>query len=386
MKTIICLVVLIIGVIAFPQAETGCGQDERGVSRKPGDRWQEDCNRCRCLTAGIPGCTKRLCGNFPIAPQKKECKDSLGNTREEGGQWEDGSEICSCGGGVVVCNTLIAITDVKRDKTSGGISFPGSKQQTKEASSTCTDSDGIKRQEGESWKEDCNSCKCFSGSIPPACTIALCEVSEEDLQADSDDSCQSWQDCSAECPQDVGCICKNGKCKISSGCGTIFSFFRTACSSCSEDGCEDEGACKWMNGQCLPGSKQQTKEASSTCTDSAGIKRQEGESWEEDCNSCRCFSGSLPPACTTALCEVIDEDLQADSDESCQSWKDCFALGKKCNGIQDVGCICKNGKCKISSGCGTMGAFFRTSCSSCSEDGCEDEGACKWRNGQCLTA
>eukprot|EP00092_Neocalanus_flemingeri_P064838 GFUD01078744.1.p1 GENE.GFUD01078744.1~~GFUD01078744.1.p1 ORF type:complete len:326 (-),score=81.75 GFUD01078744.1:41-1018(-) len=186
MKTIIWLVVLIIGATAFPQAETGCGQDERGVSRKPGDRWQEDCNRCRCLTAGIPGCTKKFCGDFPslFAPQEKECRDSLGNTREEGGQWEDGPEICSCGGGVVVCTTLIAITDVKRDKPSssstGGINFPGSKQQTKEDSSTCTDAAGKKRLEGESWKEECNRCGCFSGVS--ACTEVFCINIDEDFR------------------------------------------------------------------------------------------------------------------------------------------------------------------------------------------------------------
>eukprot|EP00092_Neocalanus_flemingeri_P092626 GFUD01117612.1.p1 GENE.GFUD01117612.1~~GFUD01117612.1.p1 ORF type:complete len:106 (+),score=16.09 GFUD01117612.1:33-320(+) len=85
-----------------------------------------------------------------------------------------------------------------------------------------------------------------------------------------------------------------------------------------------------------------------------------------------------------AVCAL--SSAQSEYDNSCQSWRDCRDVGKRCHGIQDVGCICKNGKCKISSGCGTMGAFFRTACSSCTEDGCEDEGACKWRNGQCLPA
>eukprot|EP00092_Neocalanus_flemingeri_P077406 GFUD01096131.1.p1 GENE.GFUD01096131.1~~GFUD01096131.1.p1 ORF type:complete len:149 (+),score=46.63 GFUD01096131.1:28-447(+) len=70
-------------------------------------------------------------------------------------------------------------------------------------------------------------------------------------------------------------------------------------------------------------------------------------------------------------------------DESCQTWEDCNKNGKKCDGIQDVGCICKNGQCKISSGCGTMGAFFFTPCSNCEEEDCEDEEACKWMNGKC---
>ena len=123
----LCLVVL--GVGAFPQAgklrnnthisyhlhniENGCGVDERGIARQPGDNWREDCNRCRCLTAGIPGCTKKFCGGFPTickfifgqnilrsrllyvaaAPESKGCLDSLGNTRQEGEKWEDKSDM-----------------------------------------------------------------------------------------------------------------------------------------------------------------------------------------------------------------------------------------------------------------------------------------------------
>ena len=36
-------------------------------------------------------------------------------------------------------------------------------------------------------------------------------------------------------------------------------------------------------------------------------------------------------------------------------------------------------------GCGTMGTFLFTKCSSCAEDDCEDEGACVWRAGRCLS-
>ena len=86
------------------------------------------------------------------------------------------------------------------------------------------------------------------------------------------------------------------------------------------------------------------------------------------------------------------------ADESCKTWKDCLNDGKMCDGLQDVGCICKKGQCKISgkrkykkacnnlyspAGCGTMGAFFFTKCSVCSEDDCEDEGTCKWAGGKC---
>jgi len=124
--------------------------------------------------------------------------------------------------------------------------------------------------------------------------------------------------------QDVGCICKNNICKISANCGKQGAFFLRECWTCVQEDCEDEGVCRWEDGECRP--KQ---------------------------------------------------------DESCAYAEDCYSSGKMCDGIQDVGCLCKGGQCKISAGCGTMGAFFRKDCSFCRENDCEDEGACVWNNGRC---
>ena len=63
MKIIECLICTVSASVAFPQAKSGCGVDELGVARKSGDSWQEECNRCRCLPSGVPGCTKKLCGS-----------------------------------------------------------------------------------------------------------------------------------------------------------------------------------------------------------------------------------------------------------------------------------------------------------------------------------
>ena len=39
-----------------------CGVDlATGVARQVGDEWTEDCNSCRCLSNGLPACTKRVC-------------------------------------------------------------------------------------------------------------------------------------------------------------------------------------------------------------------------------------------------------------------------------------------------------------------------------------
>merc|ERR1712236_107307 len=55
MKIFMFTFILLLSVQAFPQSENVCGEESAGVSRKPGDSWQEDCNRCRCLSSGFLG-------------------------------------------------------------------------------------------------------------------------------------------------------------------------------------------------------------------------------------------------------------------------------------------------------------------------------------------
>merc|ERR1711963_449226 len=130
MKVFACLVLLVSTSVAFPQAKSGCGTNERGVARKPGDNWQEQCNRCRCLESGVPGCTKKFCGSIPglFEPASKTCKDSDGNIREEGALWEENGsgEVCTCGKGVVLCTSLQPVTDNRKTKGTEdvGVRFP----------------------------------------------------------------------------------------------------------------------------------------------------------------------------------------------------------------------------------------------------------------------
>ena len=66
MQSVVLLCVLVGGSAAAPQTVASCGVDDEGRARLPGDTWRDDCNRCRCLSSGIPGCTKKLCGSFPV--------------------------------------------------------------------------------------------------------------------------------------------------------------------------------------------------------------------------------------------------------------------------------------------------------------------------------
>ena len=89
------------------------------------------------------------------------------------------------------------------------------------------------------------------------------------------------------------------------------SFFFRPCTGCHPGGCEDEGACVLVDGKC------QEK-----------LKAIE-ESIEE-----KLFE--------------MEEEINIGSNNSCVSVADCWKAGGMCDGIQDVGCVCRRGQCKIS--------------------------------------
>jgi len=72
---------------------------------------------------------------------------------------------------------------------------------------------------------------------------------------------------------------------------------------------------------------------------------------------------------------------------TCSTREDCYKEGMMC-GSKDADlvneCLCKNGKCKRSSGCGTdlYGRFIK--CSQCRNYDCEDEGRCLLKKGKCF--
>ena len=113
MLNILLYAILITCVSCVPAGDEGgsCGSDERGIERQPGDSWQKDCNRCRCLSTGVKGCTRKFCGG----EVSRKCVDSDGQARQEGERWEEVPDMCSCTEGVVVCTSLAVITGTKID-------------------------------------------------------------------------------------------------------------------------------------------------------------------------------------------------------------------------------------------------------------------------------
>jgi len=176
-----------------------CGSDERGVPRVVGDTWQEDCNRCRCTDNLVPGCTKRFCGAFPQPPtpsqptssaprisQQNRCGiDERGVPRVAGDTWKEDCNDCRCTDNLVpgctrkLCGAPTTSHPSSSAPRVGGVMFPGHSRGDPVTVTTlsCNDKNGTRREVGESWKEDCNNCRCGNTGVA-LCTHRFC-INEE---------------------------------------------------------------------------------------------------------------------------------------------------------------------------------------------------------------
>merc|ERR550532_1964052 len=231
-----------------------CGEDSDGNPRRAGDAWKEECNHCRCTSTGVPVCTLRFCVNR----QEHECVDERGNRRqylekweeweeawgEEGGEGEHSSGIevqgdindCSCNNGQVSCQART----LEEERTTAMLaSSAGEVQQ-------CVDMDGATRQEGESWDEDCNSCRCTNSRS--SCTKMLCNFAAPFLRTEEGFQCLDREETTREIGDSWTEDCNNCMCTRSG-------------SSCTKKLCNFE--------------------LGLSCTDEQSVTRQHSESWME---------------------------------------------------------------------------------------------------------
>jgi len=252
-----------------------------------------------------------------------------GLSYSDGETWQcsDGCNTCSCNSGEV-SSTLMLCPSLNCYE--GGLSY----------------------SDGETWQcsDGCNTCSCNSGEV--SSTLMLCPSSNCYEGGLSYSDGETWQ-CSDGCNT---CSCNSGKVSStrmlcpSPNCPSETPGFNTACRT-AEEGLSCEYGSQTCCGETLP----------------AVVMECSQNTWVGYYVDTVCMLGGSCP-----------------TDESCTTLDDCYTDGKMCDGIMDAGCLCKNGQCKISSGCGTHGAFFFTPCSSCNEDDCEDEEACQWMNGECM--
>ena len=321
-----------------PQAANadGCGVDREGRPRQVGDSWSPDgCNNCRCLPSGTPGCTRRICSDRENWEEGRSCS--------EGRTWEEKTgqdlKVCTCTQGTASCTDKIT-----RAVTS--------------AAQCGEDSEGNPRRVGDSWKEECNNCRCTSTGVP-VCTLRFCVNRQEqecvDERGNRREHLEKWEEWAEDWGREGGeedeasnievtgeindCSCNNGEvtCRAreleeeQTGAMLASSTGEMLCTN--RDGATKEEGESWIedcnNCMCTKSGKSCTKrlcnfalprvEEVSGCLDSEGTRREEGESWDEDCNSCMCTnSGS---SCTKRLCNFaapfLTSSVRTEEDSQC---------------------------------------------------------------------
>merc|ERR1711974_102310 len=321
-----------------PQAAKagGCGVDREGKMRQVGDSWSPDgCNNCRCLPSGTPGCTRRICSDRENWEEGRTCS--------EGKTWEEKTgqdlKVCTCTQGTSSCTDKV----------------------TKAVTSTAQcgeDSEGNPRSVGDSWKEECNNCRCTSTGVP-VCTLRFCVNRQEHECVDErgnrrqhlekwEEWDQAWGQEGGEEEEDSGievtgeindCSCNNGEVSCQAReleeeqTGAMLASSTGEVLCVDRDGATNEEGESWTedcnNCMCTKSGKSCTKrlcnfsvprvEEVSGCLDSEGTRREEGESWDEDCNSCLCTNSGN--SCTKRLCNFaapfLTSSARADEDSQC---------------------------------------------------------------------
>merc|ERR1719385_712890 len=115
-----------------------------------------------CTKSG-KSCTKRLCNfSLPRVEEVSGCLDSEGTRREEGESWDEDCNSCMCTNSGSSCTKRLC---------NFAAPFLTSSVRVEE-DSQCLDREGTTREIGDRWTENCNNCMCTkSGS---SCTKKLC--------------------------------------------------------------------------------------------------------------------------------------------------------------------------------------------------------------------
>merc|ERR1711963_1201276 len=271
---------LAVTVRARPQSSGsgGCGVNRDGVSRQVGDSWSQDgCNNCRCLPSGVPGCTRRICSDREFWEEGRTCS--------EGKTWEEKTgedlKVCTCTKGSPSCTDKV----VKVASTS---------------TAQCgEDSEGNPRLVGDSWKEECNNCRCTSTGVP-VCTLRFCVNREEhecvDERGNQREHLEMWEEWEEAWEEE----------ERSSGVEVNGNHKDCSCDN-GEVICQVRQLAEEETGAFVASSPGRLGENAVACVDNNGAAREVGDSWMDDCNNCMCTkSGS---SCTKKLCNFLGHNL-----------------------------------------------------------------------------
>merc|ERR1712013_200750 len=154
------------------------------------------------------------------------------------------------------------------------------------------DSEGNPRLVGDSWKEDCNNCRCTSTGVP-VCTLRFCVNREEhecvDERGNRREHLEMWEEWEESWEEE----------ERSSGIEVNGNHKDCSCDN-GEVICQVRQLAEEETGAFVASSPGRLGENAVTCVDSNGTAREEGDSWMDDCNNCMCTESGN--SCTKMLC------------------------------------------------------------------------------------
>ncbi|XP_060554606.1 kielin/chordin-like protein isoform X3 [Ruditapes philippinarum] len=374
------------GTLCLPPTMGGRPCYHNGQTINDGDTFKDDCNTCRC-SDGKAACTMMAC-------PKKPCMYN-GRLYQDGETFKQDCNTCTCNNGQAAC-TKMACYDEKVGhcpKPNGtgicivrcttDLSCPREQKCCSNGCGTvCMDPvygggsclhNGVVYKDGETFKDDCNSCTCDGGNA--VCTKMTCSKDKPGVcpalnnntagicvnECNNDERCPGIQKCCSNgCGQvcmrpDVGgqpchvngytfqhgesfkdgcntCMCRNGKPACTKkACPPILPCYHNGKMYLNGDNFTDECnrcICRDGNVACT------FKQCGKTCTHQ-GKTYQDGEGFKDDCNTCQCNDGRV--TCTLLDCSGAKPgtcprpQLFRPCNDRCVNDKGCQGTKKCCN-------------------------------------------------------
>ncbi|XP_043213549.1 kielin/chordin-like protein isoform X2 [Amphibalanus amphitrite] len=278
--------------------------DDGAPCSNEGERWEQGCSVCRC-SSGLVRCSQRGCAELSQRAALRPEPEWL-SCREET-TWEDEcGNICSCFLGGPLCTRMGCPEGRTAGKPVKFITFDGD---------VCTN-------EGESWKDDCNTCSCTNGLVK--CTKKFCKKRRQNVRFIS---------------PFMAMTCTPGKRWIDECGNTCF--------------CPDTGHSSCTMMACPPGKRPMVPVRyimadGDTCSE-------EGSAWLHECNTCRCVERRV--RCTKHRCHrllrgtvLVARGSGTGQDKQCQKqteWTDECGNSCRCSPGRRVMCttnVCAPGK------------------------------------------
>ena len=256
----------------------GAGCAANGNEYRHGDTFMDGCNQCRCHN-GFVNCERKACVQEPVTREAHDFREGKhhgagcaanGNEYRHGDTFMDGCNQCKCHKGVVNCQQKACVQEpIKREADDV--------HDTKEHQhhgAICI-AIGNEYRHGDTFMDGCNQCRCHNGVV--SCEQKACL--QEPIQREADDL--------NDTREHHGAICIAN--------GNEHRHGDTFMDDCNECRCNN-GRVHCQEKACPKPFKTVAQKEIVLVQPKCVLNHrsyQEGETFREDCNMCRCFSSGM---------------------------------------------------------------------------------------------